>query len=178
MELRKTDPAFLERFNHFVTEEVAVEEGQTLDAPTRYLAILATLIGCGGVDAYREILPQALENGLTPIAVKECVYQATDYLGYGRMLPFLYATNEILTEREIALPLVDQTTTTFDDRLEKGIAAQVAIFGEHMNEAWKKGTHPALARGQLFRRLLHPYGAFSARKRTDHVLFSHGAGRM
>lgn len=139
MELRKTDPAFLERFNHFVTEEVAVEEGQTLDAPTRYLAILATLIGCGGVDAYREILPQALENGLTPIAVKECVYQATDYLGYGRMLPFLYATNEIMTEREIALPLVDQTTTTFDDRLEKGIAAQVAIFGEHMNEAWKKG---------------------------------------
>ena len=53
MELRKTDPAFLERFDHFVTEEVAVEEGQTLDAPTRYLAILATLIGCGGVDAYR-----------------------------------------------------------------------------------------------------------------------------
>ena len=133
MELRKTDPAFLERFDHFVTEEVAVEEGQTLDAPTRYLAILATLIGCGGVDAYREILPQALENGLTPVAVKECVYQATDYLGYGRMLPFLYATNEIMTERGIALPLVDQTTTTFEDRLEKGIAAQVKIFGERMN---------------------------------------------
>ena len=25
-----------------------------------------------------------------------------------------------------------------DDRLEKGVAAQVAIFGEGMNEAWKK----------------------------------------
>ena len=67
------------------------------------------------------------------------MYQATDYLGYGRMLPFLYATNEIMTERGIALPLVDQTTTTFEDRLEKGIAAQVKIFGERMNEAWKKG---------------------------------------
>ena len=81
MESHKTDPAFMERFEHFVKEEVAVEEGQTLDAPTRYLAILAALIGCGGVDAYRELLPQALENGLTPIAVKECVYQGTDYLG-------------------------------------------------------------------------------------------------
>ena len=26
-----------------------------------------------------------------------------------------------------------------DDRLEKGVAAQVTIFGEGMNEAWKKG---------------------------------------
>ena len=139
MELHKTDPAFMERFTHFVTEEVEKEEGQTLDAPTRYLAILATLIGCGGVDAYREILPRALEDGLTPVAVKECVYQATDYLGYGRMLPFLYATNEVMTDRGIALPLADQTTTTFADRLEKGIAAQVEIFGDRMNEAWKKG---------------------------------------
>lgn len=138
MELHKTDPAFMERFEHFVKEEVAVEEGQTLDAPTRYLAILAALIGCGGVDAYRELLPQALENGLTPIAVKECVYQATDYLGYGRMLPFLNATNEVFSDCGIALPLADQTTTTLADRLEKGIAAQVEIFGEHMNAVWKQ----------------------------------------
>ena len=27
-----------------------------------------------------------------------------------------------------------------DDRLEKGIAAQAEIFGDHMNEAWKSGT--------------------------------------
>ena len=173
MESHKTDPAFMERFEHFVKEEVAVEEGQTLDAPTRYLAILAALIGCGGVDAYRELLPQALENGLTPIAVKECVYQATDYLGYGRMLPFLYATNEIMTEREIALPLVDQTTTA--GKRNRGAGGD--LRGTHERSV-EKGTHPALARGQLFRRLLHPYGAFSARKRTDHVLFSHGAGRM
>lgn len=28
------------------------------------------------------------------MAVKEMVYQATDYLGYGRALPFLHATND------------------------------------------------------------------------------------
>lgn len=27
------------------------------------------------------------------MAIKEMVYQATDYLGYGRALPFLHATN-------------------------------------------------------------------------------------
>ena len=62
------------------------------------------------------------------------------YLGYGRALPFLHATNDALTAAGVALPLPGQATTTMNDRLEKGIAAQVKIFGEHMNEAWKAGT--------------------------------------
>lgn len=84
MELQMTDPEFVERFRHFVFDEVVKEENQQLDAATRYLAILSTLIGCGGVDAFREMLPTSLENGVTPVMVKETVYQATDYLGYGR----------------------------------------------------------------------------------------------
>ena len=82
----------------------------------------------------------ALQEGLSPVAVKEMVYQATDYLGYGRALPFMHAINDALTAAGIALPLPGQATTTMNDRLEKGIAAQVKIFGEHMNEAWKAGT--------------------------------------
>lgn len=139
MELRKTDPEFAERFYHFAFDEVVNEENQQLDAPTRYLAILSALIGCGGVDAFREMLPAALENGVTPVMVKETVYQATDYLGYGRILPFLNASNDIFTQMEIALPLPSQATTTMEDRLEKGAEAQAAIFGPHMKEAWKKG---------------------------------------
>lgn len=139
MDLHRTDPEFAERFEHFAFNEVVNEENQQLEPSTRYMAILATLIGCGGVDAYQEMLPQALENGITPIVVKEIVYQATDYLGYGRMLPFLNITNEILAERGIQLPLDGQATTTPDDRLEKGIEAQAEIFGEQMKEAWKAG---------------------------------------
>ena len=111
MSLHKTDPEFAERFDYFVLNEVAKEEKQQLESSTRYLVILAALIGCGGIDAYKEILPKALENGMTPIVAKEIVYQATDYLGYGRMLPFLNVTNEILTEIGIELPLPGQATT-------------------------------------------------------------------
>ena len=139
MDLRKTDPEFTERFRHFAFDEVVNEENQKLDATTRYLAILSTLIGCGGVDAFREMLPAALENGVTPVMVKETVYQAMDYLGYGRILPFLNAANDIFTQMEIKLPLPGQATTTMDDRLEKGVEAQAAIFGEQMKEVWKKG---------------------------------------
>lgn len=139
MNYEKTDPEFIQRFRHFAFEEVVNEEGQQLDAPIRYLAILAVLVGCQGLAAYREILPQALEAGLTPTEVKEMVYQSVDYLGMGRMWDFLQVTNEILEEKGIPLPLESQATTTMEDRLEKGIQAQVEIFGEAMKDAWKAG---------------------------------------
>lgn len=138
MDWKKTGPEFAERFEHFAFDKVVNEDGQQLPGETRYLAILATLIGCGGVDAYEEILPRAMENGVTPVMVKECVYQAVDYLGYGRMLPFLNATNDVFSRSGIALPLPGQATTTMENRLEKGVAAQAAIFGDRMKEAWKQ----------------------------------------
>lgn len=91
------------------------------------------------MDAYKEMLPNALTHGVTPIEVKEIVYQATDYLGYGRILSFLYATNDVLSEQGVELPLEGQATTNLDNRLEKGIEVQAEIFGAHMREAWKAG---------------------------------------
>ena len=139
MDLHTTDPEFAERFEYFAFTEVPNDESARLDEKTRFMAILAALIGCGGTDAYREMLPKALENGITPIMAKEIVYQATDYLGYGRMLPFLNCTNEIFKERNISQPLPCQATATLENRLSKGTEAQAEIFGEHMKEAWKSG---------------------------------------
>ena len=132
MSSQSTDPEYTQRLSAFL-EEVKNEPDTMLEPTTRWLAILATLTGNGSVDAYKEALSQALQEGLNPVAVKEMVYQATDYLGYGRALPFLHATNDALAS---TLPF----PATMNDRLEKGIAAQVKIFGEHMNEAWKAGT--------------------------------------
>ena len=139
MSLYETDPEFMERFDHFALDEVVNEPGQELEDTTRYLAILAALTGCQGVDTFKEVLPKALDAGLSPVMVKEMVYQAVDYLGMGRVLPFLRAVNEILTDRGVKLPLPGQATTTMEDRLEKGVDAQAEIFGEQMREAWKGG---------------------------------------
>ena len=139
MNYQETDPEFMERFEHFAFEEVVNEEGQQLDEVTRHMAILAALLGCQGVEEFKLALPRGLDAGLSPVMVKEIVYQAVDYLGIGRVLPFLDAVNEILTRRGVKLPLEGQATTTFEDRLEKGVETQVTIFGEQMNEAWKTG---------------------------------------
>ena len=138
MDERRLDPEFSERMEAFL-QEVRSEPGQELPARTRSLAVLAALLGCQGLGEFRRALPEALEAGLAPVEVKEAVYQAVDYLGIGRVRPFLTAVNEILLARGVALPLPGQATTTMEDRLQKGEQAQVDIFGEGMRGAWKQG---------------------------------------
>ena len=137
--LYETDPEFAERLEQFAFHEVVNEEGQQLDDVTRHMAVLAALLGCQGLDEFKLELARALDAGLTPVMVKEVVYQAVDYLGIGRVRPFLNAVNEILEARGIKLPLEGQATTTMENRLEKGAQAQVDIFGEGMKDAWKNG---------------------------------------
>ncbi|MDO4264864.1 MAG: carboxymuconolactone decarboxylase family protein [Eubacteriales bacterium] len=138
--LYETDPEFMERFDLF-TADVIQEKGQELEEKTRYMAVLAALLGCQGCDAFREVLTDALKakGGITPVEAREIVYQAVDYLGYGRVRTFFDIMNEVFTEQAVALPLPAQATTTKENRLEKGAEAQTVIFGEHMKEAWKKG---------------------------------------
>lgn len=133
----QTDPEFIERFDNFAFDEV-VNHSQ-LDDKTRWLAILSALIGCQGIDEYRALLPASLHFGLTPEEVKETVYQATACLGIGRVFPFLKATNEIFSGIGIDLPVQGQATTTTENRLEKGIQAQVDIFGDSMKNFYQSG---------------------------------------
>lgn len=132
-----TDPEFNDILEQFMYDEVRNEDGQTLDDVTRYTAVLAALLGCQGLDVFRLELPRALEAGMTPVMIKEIIYQAVDYLGTGRVLPFLDAANEILSARCVSLPLEAQANVTRQDRLEKGAAVQAQIFGPQMLEAWK-----------------------------------------
>jgi 4-carboxymuconolactone decarboxylase len=137
--LEETDPEFVERFADFAFDEVVNEEQAKLDDRTRFLAILATLLGCQAKEEYKMILPAALNFGVTPVEAKEVVYQAVDYLGIGRIYPFLKITNEILSARGVRLPLEAGATTTQEDRLRKGNDAQIAIFGERIRNSWENG---------------------------------------
>ncbi|WP_348619718.1 carboxymuconolactone decarboxylase family protein [Paenibacillus polymyxa] len=133
----ETDPEFIERFDNFVFDEVVNQDD--LDDRTRMMAILAALLGCQGIDEFKAMLPAALNFGVTPVEVKEIVYQSVAYLGIGRVFPFLHTVNEVLSAQGIKLPLEGQATTTAESRLEAGIQAQVDIFGESMREFWKSG---------------------------------------
>lgn len=135
--LEETDPEFIERFNNFAFDEVIHQD--SLDGKTRFMAILAALLGCQGIAAFQMMLPAAFNFGVTPVEAKEIVYQAVAYLGIGRVLPFLTAVNDVLNEQGISLPLAGQATTTGQTRLAAGAQAQVDIFGPSMQDFWKSG---------------------------------------
>lgn len=137
--LETTDPEFSEFFSRFAGEEVVLEPGKGLDECTRYMALLATLLGCQGKEIFRELLPQALNAGVTPVEAKEIVYQATAYLGIGRSYPFLKIANEVLETNGVDLPLPGQATTTPEDRVQKGEDKQVELFGESYRGAASRG---------------------------------------
>src|SRR5271166_4078284 len=125
--LAVTDPELIETFDNFAFDEV-LRHGN-LDARTRLMVQLASMIASQALREYRVMLDAALTVGVTPVEVKEIVYQAVPYVGMAKVFDFIHATNDVLTERGVELPLPGQSTTTPENRAEKGLAGQKQIVG-------------------------------------------------
>jgi 4-carboxymuconolactone decarboxylase len=132
--LAVTDPELIEYFDNFAFDEVLRHTGE-VDERTRLMTQLAAMIAVGGVTEYRVMLGAALTVGVTPVEAKEIVYQAVPYAGMARVFDFLHATNDVLTDRGIELPLEGQSTTSPDTRMEQGLAVQKRIVGEKAVDA-------------------------------------------
>jgi 4-carboxymuconolactone decarboxylase len=130
--LAVTDPELIETFDNFAFDEV-LRHGN-LDARTRLMVQLASMIASQALREYRVILGAALTAGVTPIEVKEIVYQAVPYVGMAKVFDFIHATNDVLTERGVELPLPPQSTTTPGNRAENGLAVEKQIVGSDLVE--------------------------------------------
>ena len=125
--LQATDPELIEVFDNFAFDEVLGYA--SLDTRTRLMVQLASLIACQALSEYRVMLGAALTVGVTPVEVKEIVYQAVPYAGMARVFDVLHVTNEVLSERGVDLPVEGQSTTTPETREAKGLALQKEIVG-------------------------------------------------
>jgi 4-carboxymuconolactone decarboxylase len=127
-----TDPELIEVFDNFAFDEVLASDN--LETRTRLMVILASLIASQALTEYRVMLAGALNVGVTPVEIKEIVYQAVPYVGMAKVFDFLHATNEVLTERGVPLPLPGQSTTTPETRTQKGLEVQKHIVGDEVVE--------------------------------------------
>jgi len=126
--LALSDPELIEIFDNFAFDEV-LRHG-SLDSRTRLMVQLASMIASQAVREYRVMLGAAITVGVTPVEIKEIVYQAVPYVGMAKVFDFLHATNDVLKERGVELPLPPQSTTTPENRAEKGLAVQKEIIGD------------------------------------------------
>ena len=134
--LKITDPELIEVFDNFAFDEV-ISYGN-LDTRTRLMVILGSLIASQTLSEYKVMLGGALNVGVTPIEIKEIVYQSIPYVGIAKAVDFIHATNEILESRGIKLPLEGQSTTSQETRSEKGLEIQKSIFGEMINKMYEE----------------------------------------
>ena len=133
--LAVTDPELIEVFDNFAFDEV-LRYGN-LDTRTRIMVILASMIASQALGEYKVMLGGALNVGVTPVEVKEIVYQAVPYVGMAKVFDFIHATNKILESRGIKLPLEGQSTTSLETRFEKGLEVQKTIFGESIDKMYQ-----------------------------------------
>jgi 4-carboxymuconolactone decarboxylase len=140
--LIETDPEFIEVFDNFAFDEV-ISYGN-LDAKTRVMMILASTIASQALSEYKMMMNAALNIGVTPIEIKEILYQSVPYVGIAKVLDFIHSTNDILVSRGIKLPLEGQSTTTPETRLQKGLKVQKEIFGETIDTMYKESPKDQL----------------------------------
>jgi 4-carboxymuconolactone decarboxylase len=140
--LQVTDPELVELFDNWAFDEAMRDA--PLDPRTRLMVQLAAIIACQAVSEYRVMLGAALHVGVTPVEIKEIVYQAVPYVGMAKVFDFLHATNEVLESRGIALPLPGQSTTTPGDRLEKGLRVQWSILGDRIGQMYAQSQKDQL----------------------------------
>jgi 4-carboxymuconolactone decarboxylase len=139
---KQTDPDLIEVFDNFAFDEVISHD--TMDVKLRVLLIMASTIGSQSLTEYGMIVNAALNVGVTPIEIKEVLYQAVPYVGIAKVIDFIHTTNEIFKERNITLPLESQSTTTSETRFEKGYTKQTEIVGDRIESMYKNSPEDLL----------------------------------
>ncbi|MDP4175847.1 MAG: carboxymuconolactone decarboxylase family protein, partial [Bacteroidota bacterium] len=134
--LMTTDPELIEAFDNFAFDDV-ISYGN-LDTKTRVMMILASTIASQALSEYKVMAGGALNVGISPIEIKEILYQSVPYIGISKVLDFIYATNEVFESRGIKLPLEGQSTTNSKTRYEKGLEVQKSIFGVVIDKMYEK----------------------------------------
>lgn len=106
-----------------------------LDDRTRELITVTVLATMQTLPQLRAHAGAALNVGVTPVELREAVYQCAPFIGFPKTLNAVAVLNEVFAERGIDLPLPDQSTTTEEDRREAGRAIQIPIYGDEIAES-------------------------------------------
>jgi len=123
-----TDPEFQDILSRFIFGEV-FHQG-SLDDKMRELITLVVLTTNQTLPQLKAHVHAALNVGLTPIEIKEAVYQCAPYVGFPKTLNAMTEVNNVFKARNIALPLESQQQVEEETRFDKGLAVQVDIFGD------------------------------------------------
>ena len=112
------DPEFMAILRKLIFGEVFEIGG--LDDRTRELITVVVLTTNQTLPQLKSHTAAALNVGVTPVELREAVYQCAPFLGFPKTLNAIAVINEVFAERGIELPLPDQTTVDEQERFDRG----------------------------------------------------------
>lgn len=130
--LGKTDPDLASMRDRLLYGEIA--ERGTLNDRQRVLITLVVLTTGQIVEGMKEHIEAALRIGVTPIEIKESLYQCAPYIGFPKTESAVRLVNEVFVAKGIALPVESQATVREASRFKDGVATQKAIFGDAIDK--------------------------------------------
>lgn len=130
-----TDPEMMDILQKYIFGEVF--RTGNLEMKTRELITCVTLATMQQLPQLKAHSAAALNVGVTPIELREAIYQCAPNIGFPKTLNALGAINAVFAERNIPLPLEYQGTVTEENRYEKGYAIQEPRYGDRIKEMLK-----------------------------------------
>lgn len=130
-----TDPEIMDILQKYIFGEV-FRTGD-LDIKTREMITCVCLATMQQLPQLKGHTGAAFNVGVTPIELREAVYQCAPIIGFPKVLNAMTAVNEAFAERGIKVPLETQVTVTEENRYEKGHEIQYPLYGDRMKEAMK-----------------------------------------
>lgn len=125
-----TDPEFMAILQKFIFGEVFVTGD--LDIRTREMITCTVLAVMQTLPQLKAHAAAALNTGVTPVELREALYQCAPFIGFPKTLNAIAAVNDVFSERGIRLPLEPQGTVCEEDRHEKGSAIQAPLYGDEI----------------------------------------------
>ena len=130
-----TDPELMDILQKFIFGEV-FRCGE-LPVETRELITCVCLATMQTLPQLKAHAGAALNVGVTPLELREAIYQCAPFIGFPRTLNAVATINEVFAGRGIALPLEAQATVTEQTRHAEGERIQQPLYGDEIREAMK-----------------------------------------
>lgn len=130
LSVAEKDPELMEILRRFIFGDT-FSTGD-LDDQTRELITVTVLTCLQTLPQLRSHAHGALSVGVSPVSLREAVYQLAPYIGFPRVLNAMEVVNAVFAERGIELPLPPQATVSDDERYERGLAIQDPLYGNEI----------------------------------------------
>lgn len=128
------DPEFMRILQRFIFGDVCAVG--SLDNRMRELITITVLTVNQTLPQLKAHTAACLRVGLTPVEIREAIYQCAPFIGFPKTLNAIGVMNEVFEEQGIALPLESQETVTEETRYELGKQIQDPIYGSEIADRY------------------------------------------